>query len=613
VAGTTGRRWLHRSLDVALIVLVVAVAWYAWPMRFGGSTSVVVVGGHSMEPTYDIGDLVLARAGTPEVGDVVVFDPPLRSGSRPLVIHRIVGGGPDGWITQGDGNPNVDPWQPTDADVVGIARGHLPGGARFLSLFTNPLFFAVLAGLAVVVLAWPRQQRGPSDEDDEGEDDDGDGQGDGEAADVGAGAGVAATGDPRPRRRLHGLATALVGVVAVAALSSASAASLAVDADDLGAQMLPDDRCDTSVNVEPGHSGGDPFTYDQVTLTDVDAACAGRTAQVAVRDEDGFEIASGTAVAASPSFVVVFAPPVAIADYDGIAFAVDGWGIPAIPVGDGTTTHIVQYDDVGGSWCAEVTVSTTSPVPIEWTSVIDLSTYPLDGVPYDWWWDVDAEFVAPTFTVVGTGPQQYVSVGAPVVWGFCANRPPPPPGDVTYELAIQNDWGLGYCAVVTVSTESVAPVTWVTDVVLDTFPFDGVPYEYHNATTGGFVDDTILAATGVGWNSQVQVGVDATWSYCANRTPDPPDPSDVTYSLAMVNDWGAGYCADVTVTTTSPTPVVWEVEVDLSTFPFNGTPGAPWNAVGSFVAPVLTASGPAWAPTITLGSPATFGFCATRP
>lgn len=614
MTGVGGRRLLRRSADLALLLVVVGGAWYLWPARFGGSTSVIVVGGRSMEPTYQVGDVVLTRAGAPSIGDVVVFDPPLESPTRPLVLHRIVGGSPQGWITRGDGNPHTDPWVPTSDDVVGIARWHLPGGARLLRLASAPWFFGTLAGVAAVAVLWPRRPAAPGEDGDDPEADD--------------------DTDPPPAdhpgtraRSFSGISVIVSTTLVTGLLTAGSAASLAVSADDLAAVVLPGDRCDSEVTVEPGHSSGDLFSYDLLVVAAVDPACVGRTAQIAVRDHQALEVASGQAVVTGSSFSVPVAPAVASSTFGGVAFAVDGWGIPAVPASGRTSTHVSLYDDTGTHYCAEVTVTTTSPVPVTWTSVVDLSTYPLDGEPQDVWWHVDFEWTPPLLTATGYGEQQHVAMGDPVVWGFCAARttPPPPSDEVTYTIDYQYndgvpvDWVTGYCAVVTVSTDSPTPITWVTDVVLDEPPFDGTPDQYSNVTHDGFDGQTILAARGVGWNSQIQAGTTAEFGYCALRTPGPPDPDVASYRIdfqmqnGQPNDWGTGYCAVVTVTTASPTNVTWVVAVDLSTYPFNGTPGGSGTAQTSFDRPILTASGPPWNPYISLGSPAVFEFCATRP
>ncbi len=657
-----GRRWVRRVLDATFLLLTIAFLVFMWPARFGGSSTFVIVGGHSMEPTYEIGDIVVLRKGDPKVGDVVAFDPELKSPNAPLVIHRIIGGGPEGWVMQGDNNPNPDSWKPTNEQIVGVAMFHVPGAVKVLDIFRNPLFYAVLAGMAAVLILWPRRGDGnggaePSpdadadpDLTDEAQDPAPTLDDSGDAAEPAPAAaqeeaersdralepvGLAAAGAPRkgpgrarpwwhlgfPWRTRRALIGSVIPLVVVASLISVSAASLTVEADDLMAQVIPGDRCDDVISAMPVISDEDPLVYDHVELSDVAPACAGLEAQIVVMDDGGDQLAAGTATAAGGSFVVTFSPPVGLADYDGIALAIDGWGIPTVPVGDDIQNHIERYDDLGHSYCANVTSSTTSSDPIPLVTTIDLSTYPINGEPYEVWWDITLDYDELTLSalVTGFGQQGFVSLGHPVVWGFCANRPDdPPPGDVVVEVEIYDDVGHQYCANVTVSTDSEIPITWEVALDFSTAPMNGVPDQVWNAVWS--FDAPVLTASGVGWNSIIQDGVVAPWGFCANRPDDPdppdPDPGTFTYDIQIVNDWGSGYEALVTVSTTSTTDVAWEIAIDFSNPPVNGTPTNVWNVATPWQAgwnpPILTVAGPAWDPKIRDGEPATFGFTANR-
>ena len=120
-----------------------------------------------MEPTYYTGDLVVARCGEPQVGDVVVYEPTDLGGAR--IIHRIVGGdADDGWEMQGDNNDFVDPFTPRRRRAVARAsRGSTSRRSR------SPLTAhhaarscgAASSSLALALLVWPRTTT--SDEDGE--------------------------------------------------------------------------------------------------------------------------------------------------------------------------------------------------------------------------------------------------------------------------------------------------------------------------------------------------------------------------------------------------------------------------------------------------------------
>lgn len=151
-SGVPGRA--RSAVGWALTAGVVGLLiWFGWPSTLGGCTTLTIVSGRSMEPTYRTGDLVVSRCGVPEPGDVVVYTPP---GVDGRIIHRVVGGdADDGWSIQGDNNDFLDPWRPHQEDVLGIARVHLPGVGRVASLLLDPWAWASLLVVAAGVLLWP--------------------------------------------------------------------------------------------------------------------------------------------------------------------------------------------------------------------------------------------------------------------------------------------------------------------------------------------------------------------------------------------------------------------------------------------------------------------------
>ncbi|MGN8245062.1 signal peptidase I [Cellulomonas soli] len=158
------RRLLGAVPTVLLYVAAAVAAWFLWPTSLGGCTTITLVNGHSMEPTYYTGDIVVSRCGNPQVGDVVVYEPPGYGSAR--VIHRIVGGTPEGWVIQGDNNAYEDPFVPTDEDVVGVAAVHVPRVGLVATALTNPWIWVSLIVLALALLVWPgrREPSGPPEE-----------------------------------------------------------------------------------------------------------------------------------------------------------------------------------------------------------------------------------------------------------------------------------------------------------------------------------------------------------------------------------------------------------------------------------------------------------------
>ncbi len=172
------------------------------------------------------------------------------------------------------------------------------------------------------------------------------------------------------------------------------------------------------------------------------------------------------------------------------------------------------YSDWSEGYCVNVSVVTESEEPVVWEAVIDLSIYPLNGTPYNVW-NADWTFSGDTLTASGAGWNDTVSVDSPQEFGFCANRPVAPFGEVSYVVTVTSDWGTGYCAIVDVTTESVTPVTWEVIVALNAPPTNGTPYNVWNADWT-FSGDT-LTASGAGWNDEVLSGQPRQFGYCANR------------------------------------------------------------------------------------------------
>jgi len=170
------RRLLRAAPGVLLYVLAGLAAFFLWPTSLGGCTTLTVVSGRSMEPTYVDGDVVVSRCGTPQVGDVVVYQPEGYGGAR--IIHRVVGGAATGWVVQGDNNDWLDPFEPTNDEVLGVARIHLPKIGLAAKALMSPLIWVSLIVLALAILVWPADD----DSADGDPADDGDHVGEGESA-----------------------------------------------------------------------------------------------------------------------------------------------------------------------------------------------------------------------------------------------------------------------------------------------------------------------------------------------------------------------------------------------------------------------------------------------
>jgi signal peptidase len=123
---TTSRRSgrLGRLLVNVLctVTMLVAVAFLV-PTALGLER--YVINGSSMSGSIELGSVVFAEVvpvSELEVGDVITYMPPPETGIDHLVTHRIVAIDDGVFVTQGDANPQVDPWtfrldQPEQARV----------------------------------------------------------------------------------------------------------------------------------------------------------------------------------------------------------------------------------------------------------------------------------------------------------------------------------------------------------------------------------------------------------------------------------------------------------------------------------------------------------------
>ena len=147
----------HLRRAIGLAAILAFGAWFVLlrPQALGGTAGYVMVAGVSMQPTLEPGALVVVlRQAEYEVGDVVAYriaDGDIAAGSN--VIHRIVGGGPAGYVTQGDNTSWQDPWHPIASDVIGKVAFTIPGAVPILMFLRSPLFLASLAaGFGVYVV-----------------------------------------------------------------------------------------------------------------------------------------------------------------------------------------------------------------------------------------------------------------------------------------------------------------------------------------------------------------------------------------------------------------------------------------------------------------------------
>jgi signal peptidase I len=142
-------------IKTAVVVVLGAAAtaaawWFLAPPVIGGSTSLAIVDGSSMFPTFTRNDLVFIRPSpTYRVGDVVAYHSAL---IHRVVLHRVVAVDSGRYTFKGDNNDFLDPEQPTQSAFIGKRWFAVPGLGRLATLLHTPWIAAALA--ALLVLAW---------------------------------------------------------------------------------------------------------------------------------------------------------------------------------------------------------------------------------------------------------------------------------------------------------------------------------------------------------------------------------------------------------------------------------------------------------------------------
>jgi signal peptidase I len=156
------RRMVQRVVSVIGLAVFLVAAWFLWPVRWGGTFAEVVVTGHSMEPTFHTGDLVVTKKDDHyRIGEKVVYQIPKgEPGAGIHVVHRIIGTRSDGTLVlQGDNRLTPDTWRPRPRDVVGRVVTVVPQAGRVLVGLSNPWVLAALIGLILTVWLWPEPER----------------------------------------------------------------------------------------------------------------------------------------------------------------------------------------------------------------------------------------------------------------------------------------------------------------------------------------------------------------------------------------------------------------------------------------------------------------------
>ena len=161
---------MSRSVKLALLALMPVIGalliWSILLLALGAEHPVLVVKGHSMEPTLMPGDLIFVqeveiedvRAG--QEGDIVAFYQP-GSGKTRIVVHRafekvVSGNGAILLRTKGDNVAVPDNWYVTEEELIGKVVFRIPFLGAVVEFIRSPVGICVVAfiyGLFIIEIS----------------------------------------------------------------------------------------------------------------------------------------------------------------------------------------------------------------------------------------------------------------------------------------------------------------------------------------------------------------------------------------------------------------------------------------------------------------------------
>jgi endoglucanase len=246
--------------------------------------------------------------------------------------------------------------------------------------------------------------------------------------------------------------------------------------------------------------------------------------------------------------------------------------------------------DWGTGYCATVTVTNPGTIGVVWATDVAV-----DGMIREHW-SATASAASGTVRFTGVAWNRELPPGGSTQFGFCANRTAvggdQPP---TVTIAVNP---------VSITIGQSATVSWSsTDAT--TCTASGA-WSGQRPTAGS---QSVTSTTpGTLTYSLTCTGSGGTTTRAATLTVNAVASGNVLPGqLRITSDWGAGYCADVTVTNTTPTKTVWATDVAVQ-----GTISQLWNATASGSRGTVRFAGVAWNRELAPGASAQFGFCANR-
>lgn len=142
--------------DIVIVVIGVAIFWFAIKVYFNVENPFYVVSSGSMIPVLNVGDILVVKDGDSfdklKIGDIIVFDRP--DGADRVIVHRIIDitdrFGEKIIVTKGDANNGIIPgtdFPIREKDYIGSVYFVIPKIGLFLKYINPPVNYIIIAGI----------------------------------------------------------------------------------------------------------------------------------------------------------------------------------------------------------------------------------------------------------------------------------------------------------------------------------------------------------------------------------------------------------------------------------------------------------------------------------
>jgi endoglucanase len=258
---------------------------------------------------------------------------------------------------------------------------------------------------------------------------------------------------------------------------------------------------------------------------------------------------------------------------------------PAVPV---LSAQVQTSSDWAAGYCANATVTNTTPARVVWAADIAVPGT-ITGL-----WNAMASAAGGTVRFTGVSWNRELAPAASAQFGFCASRAAGAqtptvtiavnPASITVGQSATLTWSSANATACTASgawsgARPTVGAQAVTGSTAGTFTY-GLACSGSGGTATGAATLTVISS---------------------------PSQGLLPAQVRVQSDWGAGYCADVSVINGTSGPIAWATDVTVQ-----GTISQLWNASATGTRGTVRFTGVDWNRMLAAGASAQFGFCATR-